>query len=104
MQTRRGIYYNLEESPYITKFKDFKFYFSSQFYRNKFEILLIDYINAESEKLYKRFKIDIDFSDILSFNLYRKIEKRGCYCIYYNSSINNYVITDKLSGYIQIKG
>lgn len=104
MKTRRGIYYNLEESPYITKYKDFKFYFSSQFYRNKFEVLLLDYIKEETDKLKKKYKVNIDFDEILSFNLYRKIEKRGCYCIYYNNSINNYIIKDNLNGYIQIKG
>lgn len=102
MKTRRGIYYNLEESPYITKFEDFRFHFSSQFYRNKFETLLPDYIKEETEKIKKKYKIDIDFNKILSFNLYRKIEKRGCYCEYYNNSVNNYIIKDKLSGYIQV--
>lgn len=102
MKTRRGIYYNLEESPYITKFRDFKFYFSSQFYRNKFEVLLPDYIKAETEKFNHKFNVNINIEDILSFNLYRKIEKRGCYCIYYNNAVNNYIIKDKLNGFIQI--
>ena len=53
MKTRNGIYYDLEESPYITKFKDFRFHFSSEFYRRKFENELFEYINKERyEKTY----------------------------------------------------
>lgn len=104
MRTRRNIYYNLEESPFITKFKDFRFYFSSQFYQNKFENSLTLYINEESEKFKKKYNINIDLEELLSFNLYRKIEKRGIYCIYHNNSINNYIIKKDLNAYIQIKG
>lgn len=104
MKTRRGIYYDLEESPYITKFRDFRFYFSSEFYRNKFETNLRDYIKEETLKLKKRYKVKIDFTDILAFNLYKRIEKRGCYVIYQNNSLNYYVIKNELNGYIQVQG
>lgn len=103
MKTRNGIYYDLEESPYITKFKDFRFHFSSEFYRRKFENELFEYINKESEKIKNRYKTDIDFSEILSFNLYRSIEKRGCLCVYKNNGLNSFKITNNLNGYIQIK-
>ena len=104
MKTRRGIYYNLEESPYITKFRDYKFYFSSEFYRNKFETILLDYIKEETEKLRKRYNVNIDFIDILAFSLYKKIEKRGCYCLYQNNNINSYIIKNTLNGYFQVQG
>lgn len=104
MKTRRGIYYDLEESPYITKFRDYRFYFSSEFYRNKFETNLLDYIKEETTKIKKKYQVNIDFTDILAFNLYRRIEKRGCYVIYQNNSLNNYIIKNELNGYIQIQG
>lgn len=103
MRTRRNIYYNLEESPFITKFKDFKFYFSSQFYQNKFENNVLTYIKDESDKFKNKYNINIELDELLSFNLYRKIEKRGIYCIYHNNSINDYIIKGDLNAYIQIK-
>lgn len=102
MKTARGIYYNLEESPYITKFKNFKFYFSSQFYRNKFETLIYEYIQNETIKFKNKYNVNIDIEEILSFNLYRKIEKRGCYCLYIPNGLNTFKITDTLNGTIQI--
>lgn len=104
MKTRRNIFYDLEESPYITKYKEFKFYFSSRFYQNKFETLLLDYIKEQTEKFKSKYDINIELDYLIAFNLYRKIEKRGCYCIYYNNEINNYIIKNKLNAYIQIKG
>jgi len=104
MKTRRNVYHNLEESPYITKFNDFKFSFSSKFYQNKFEENLLDYINEESKNFKNKYNVNINLTDLLAFNLYRKIEKRGCYCIYNNSSINRYIIKDNMNCYLQIKG
>ena len=104
MKTRRNVYHNLEESPYITKFNDFKFSFSSKFYQNKFEESLLDYINEESKNFKNKYNVNINLTDLLAFNLYRKIEKRGCYCIYNNNSINRYIIKDNMNCYLQIKG
>lgn len=104
MKTRRNVYHNLEESPYITKFNDFKFSFSSKFYQNKFEESLLYYINEESKKFKNKYNVNINLTDLLAFNLYRKIEKRGCYCIYKNNSINRYIIKDNMNCYLQIKG
>lgn len=103
MKTRRNIYYNLEESPFITKFKDFKFYFSSKFYQNKFENELFSYIEIEKLKFKNKYNVNIDIDEILSFNLYRRIEKRGCYCVYHNNAINNYIIKGNLNAFVQIK-
>lgn len=103
MKTRRNIYHNLEESPYITKFNDFIFSFSSRFYQNKFEESLLDYINEESRKFKNKYNVNINLTDLLAFNLYRKIEKRGCYCVYSNNSINRYIIKDNMNCYLQIR-
>ena len=103
MKTRRNIYYDLEESPYITKFNDFKFSFSSKFYQCKFEESLIFYIKEESEKFKNKYSVNINLTDLLAFNLYRKIEKRGCYCVYSNSNLNDYIIKDKMNCLIQVR-
>lgn len=103
MKTRRNIYYDLEESPYITKFNDFKFSFSSKFYQFKFEEELVDYIKVESEKFKNKYSVNINLTDLLAFNLYRKIEKRGCYCVYNNNNLNRIIIKDKLNCLVQIK-
>lgn len=103
MKTRRNIYLNLEESPYITKFNDFKFSFSSKFYQNKFEETLVDYIKSESEKFKNKYAVNINLTDLLAFNLYRKIEKRGCYCKYNNNTANSFTIKNKLNCYVLVK-
>ncbi len=102
MKTRRNIYYNLEESPYITKFNNYRFSFSSRFYQNKFENELLNYIKEESEKFKKKYNAKINLTDLLAFNLYRKIEKRGCYCIYVQNEFSRFIIKDRLNCLVQI--
>ena len=103
MKTRRNIYHNLEESPYITKFNNYRFSFSSKFYQNKFENELLEYIKVESDKFKKKYNAKINLTDLLAFNLYRKIEKRGCYCVYTENEFKKYIIKDKLNCLIQVK-
>ena len=103
MKTRNNIYYNLEESPYITKFNDFRFSFSSKFYQRKFEESLLNYLESETKKFKNRYNVNINLTDLLAFNLYKQIEKRGCYCIYNNNSVNRFVIKSNMNCYIQIK-
>lgn len=103
MKTRRNIYYDLEESPYITKFNTFRFSFSSRFYQNKFEETLLDYINEEARKFKEKYCAEINLTDLLAFNLYRKIEKRGCYAIYNYDSINRIIIKDKMNCLVQVR-
>lgn len=103
MKTRRNIYHNLEESPFITKFNDYRFYFSSRFYQLKFEDNLLEYIKCESDKFKDKYNVNINLTDLLAFNFYRKIEKRGCYCIYFENEIKKFVIKDKLNCLIQVR-
>lgn len=103
MKTRRNIYHDLEESPYITKFNNYRFSFSSKFYQNKFENELLEYIKVESDKFKKKYNAKINLTDLLAFNLYRKIEKRGCYAIYTVNEFTRYIIKDKLNCLIQVK-
>lgn len=102
MKTRNNVYHNLVESPFITKFNNYRFSFSSKFYQNKFENTLIDYINTESSKFKKKYNVNINLTDLLAFNLYRTIEKRGCYVKYING-VNTFIIKNKLNVLIQVK-
>ena len=42
--------YELEDSPFFLRIDDFMFYFSSDFYRKKFETEYKDYIRNETLK------------------------------------------------------
>lgn len=78
MITRRGIYLNINESTFSINYKDFKFYFSSMFNKNRFENKLKDYINTESSKIKNKFQIDkINLNLFFAIVFYTKIEKRG---------------------------
>lgn len=82
MKTMRGIYYDLEESDYIYRYRNYKFYFSSKVYLRKFKERLKNYVNVENKKFQNRLKVDIDFSHIFALDLYKKIEKRGFLVLY----------------------
>lgn len=84
MKTVRGIYYNLKESEYTFQSSDYvgiKFYFSSQFYRNKFAVYYdeeIERFNQSLNNVYKnKFSIKMDILALIRF--YVSIEKRGFY-------------------------
>lgn len=78
------IYYNIEQSKYFVDYNKFRFYFSSQFYKEKFENNYQEFIENENYKLQARFNIDLDFKDMLLFYYYMRVEKRG-----FNVQINN---------------
>ena len=85
MKTIKGIYYDLNESTYVSVQGDFKFYFSSQFYNDKFEQGLQRYINNETLKVKIRYDHRISLDDLLCLSFYKKIEKRG-YRVEYNKT------------------
>lgn len=81
--TRRGVSTDLEHSPYTYTYcykgKVVYFNFSSKLHlknftenRDKNHAMIYNYI-------YKRFKFKIDCTFLSDFNLYKKIENRGCY-------------------------
>lgn len=90
MKTRNGIELNLKESKYLYTLNNYKFYFSSEFYLNKFTSELQLYNNIESVKLKNKYKNNIEAFLFLSISLYKKIEKRGFYIkdIKTNTEIN----------------
>ena len=77
MLTRNGIELDIEKSKYKYTYKGLTFYFSSMFYLNKFKREIQNYIDNETKKLYNKFKINADFTILLSVALYMRIEKRG---------------------------
>jgi len=84
----RGIYYDLTESEYIYKLKDYKFYFSSSLYMNKFINGVNNYVKIEKLKMKQRLKVDFDITEILCISYYKKIEKRGFYITYKGKRIH----------------
>ena len=75
--TAKGICLNLNESEYYFKYKGLIFYFSSEFYRNKFANEITNYNETETLKLQVKYNININFDILFMLSLYKKIEKRG---------------------------
>lgn len=75
--TKSGIYLKLEESTYIIKKFGLTFYFSSMFYKEKFEKNVEKYVECESIKLANKTDCIISFSKLFAVSYYNKIEKRG---------------------------
>lgn len=72
-----GVYYDTHDSDIYFIYDRFKIYFSSDFYKRKFENELEDFSNKEYTKIFNRYKVIIDLYLYLVFSLYEKIEKRG---------------------------
>lgn len=97
MLTRNGIELNIEKSEYTYHYNDLIFYFSSMFYLNKFKKELKNFIETETKKLYNKFKVNVDYSLLLSIALYKRIEKRGFYVLTKNKEpIEIYYLSIKL--------
>lgn len=79
MQTKNGIELNLAISDYKSVYDDFIFYFSSLFYKRKFDEGLENYIEVENAKLKYKYGINLNGSIFLAIAFYKKIEKRGFY-------------------------
>lgn len=77
MNTIRGICLNLNESEYYFKYKGLIFYFSSEFYKNKFANTIKNYLESETLKTQIKYNININFDLLFLISYYKKIEKRG---------------------------
>ena len=81
--TRNGVAKDLSKSPYtFTEFnngKTYTFYFSSKLHLNNFNKLRQKNFVMIYNYIYKRFKFKVDCQTLADFNLYKKIEHRGCY-------------------------
>lgn len=76
------VYQNIEESPIYYDYENFRFYFSSGFYRRNFKTRIEAYINDETYKIRNRYKIFNEkffdlLKEVLLISYYKKIEKRG---------------------------
>lgn len=84
--TRRGVCKNLEFSPYnyTYTYKDIvvTFNFSSKLHLSNFSNQRMNNYSMVYNSIKKRFKFAIDCTFLSDFNLYRKIETRGCYINY----------------------
>lgn len=75
--TTKGIYINLNESEYKFIYYGMTFFFSSEFYKNKFIESVTDYIDTETLKLQIKYNVNIKLDELFLIALYKKIEKRG---------------------------
>lgn len=84
--TRHGVCRKLAYSPYnytyIHNGKFVNFSFSSKLHLENFTNLRKKNYAMIYNSIYKRFKFKIDCTFLSDFNLYRKIENRGCYINY----------------------
>ena len=88
------IYNDINESNYTFKYGKLVFYFSSNFYKEKFIKEYITFIYDETMKLRIKFKCGIYCDEMILLLLYKKIEKRGFKVLYNNVPIReNYFIT-----------
>jgi hypothetical protein len=81
--TRNGVCKKLENSPYnFTYFHDGKcvtFNFSSKLHLDNFTKNRQKNFSMIYNDINKRFKFKIDCTYLADFNLYKKIENRGCF-------------------------
>lgn len=92
------IYNDINESKYTFKYDDLVFYFSSQFYQEKFERSYLQFLKDETMKLKIKFKCNIYCDEMILLLLYKKIEKRGFKVLYKNNELNeNYYIDFKIN-------
>lgn len=91
------IYNDINESIYTFKYDDLVFYFSSQFYQEKFTREYSQFLKDETMKLKIKFKCNIYCDEMILLLLYKKIEKRGFKVLYKNNELGeNYYIDFKI--------
>lgn len=104
--SRGGICYNLEVTPFtvVKKYEDRKviFSFSSEFYKNKFEMQLKDHREKINQSLSKRFGLMYFNSLLADIVLYSKVESRGFYLLIDNEEYKC-LSNIKLTGVNQIQ-
>lgn len=76
------VYNNIDESPFVFKYDDLTFYFSSNYLKEKFIKQYINFIKDETIKLKVKFKNVIMCDEMILLLLYKKVEKRG-FRVYY---------------------
>lgn len=87
MKTRRGVYWNVNESDITYQTEGLTFYFSSNFNKMRFEKDYRDFIITESNKLFNKYRVPFNFDLFLILAKYRSIEKRGFKVVVDNQTI-----------------
>ena len=77
LKTKRGIELDLNKTEYIVSIYGYSFYFSSLFYKEKFEREMKNFSEVETQKIKVKNNIKISMEIYFLFALYKKIEKRG---------------------------
>lgn len=77
MLTKSGICLNIKESNYCILKYELIFYFSSEFYMNKFLNNVDNFVTTESLKMKNKYKINSNLELYFALAYYKKIEKRG---------------------------
>ena len=90
MLTKGGIEFDLNESPFYYTLEGLTFYFSSNFYKNKFMENCLSYARCENTKILSKYKVYINMKIFLLISFYAKIEKRG---FRIHDNVNNKEIT-----------
>lgn len=73
----KNVYNIIDESPFYLDKKDYRFYFSNELNRSRFDSKYKEYLLEENTKLNNRYLFSVDLSIPLLISLYIKIEKRG---------------------------
>ena len=94
MKTYRGIYYDLNESVYTFQYDRLTFYFSSNYYLEKFKSSYISYLKQETLKLSSKYKCCVYGDEMILLSLYKNIEKRGFRVEYKGKSIDEICYID----------
>lgn len=76
-----GVCYDLTRSPFKTTWGNYTFYFSSIKHKESFDGKLQVRIPWLNDSMSKRFKFDVDVSQIAVFQLYCQVETRGFYVV-----------------------
>lgn len=71
------VYKDINESDYSFRYDEIEFYFSSNFYKEKFIKEHRDFIHNETMKLRVKFKCSVYADEMILLLLYKRIEKRG---------------------------
>ena len=77
MKTKNGVYLDLTESDYKYFYGGLIFFFSSEFYKKKFETKIKEFINDETLKIVSKYNTKCTFELFFMISFYKKIEKRG---------------------------
>lgn len=93
----KKVYNDINESKYEFVYDSLKFYFSSEFYLNKFKNEYVEFIKNETMKLRLKFRCNFYADEMIMILLYKRIEKRGFRVYKSGKKINSLYISCNLN-------